>query len=80
MHSKNEQYEACPRKYRVSLLKHVLNKYSSLLCESLFALKLQAIQGGNFCLSFGFPSPAQQVFGFPSPAQQVLLQETSPRE
>lgn len=73
MHFKNEQHEACPRKYLVSLIKHVLNKYSSLLCESLFALKPHAIQGGNFRLSFGFPSPAQSKRDL----LQVLLQETS---
>ena len=69
----NKQYEACPRKCLVSLIEHVLNKYSSLLCENLFALKPHAIQGGNFRLSSGLPSPAQPNRGL----LQVLLQETS---
>lgn len=52
---KNEQYEACPRKYLVSLLKHVLNKYSSLLCESLFALNRMPSREETFVFHLGFP-------------------------
>lgn len=55
MHSKNEQYEACTRKYLVSLIKHVLNKYSSLLCESLFALNRMPSSEETFVFHLGFP-------------------------